>query len=544
MDEDVFGMSLLQVQVKVAPRPSAILSSAPPDEASYHEDLVGLLASVAGKLQVTSGVDLCFMGGCAFCALISVGIYINSQMGQSEDTSPRQRLESADDSQIGRSTFSIPERFLRRRFTHISGEQKYGKTKWTIDDSCQTMNAFQFVVNMFTDLCPPGFLPLAYGLKNTGFVPGFCLLCFFCMLCIYTMYAVAKSAQITREQDYAGMWTRAIGRESSWVPTLVVVCVCFGCTLSYLCYIADIFTGVMPSLGFEMSRSFCLWSFILFPTMPLCLLKNLSALSYTSTFALLAVLYTAGVMVLRCVDGTYGTKGLYTGDIAPYLAPEVPDDHMMNFGLPSLVLVNMLALGFLAHYNACKYTRELRNTSPTKVVQCTAVAMVITACVFTVTMLAGYKTFGANSDGVILKNYSREDPLVNVARIGMGLSIVASFPLMFTGLREAVIALLKYFFPETGMGFDAVWEQDLLSLILLLSIATAATLLTDAGIVAGLAGAICGSANIYLIPCTLYAACINTFLSDKNLGELIWLRCLFGLGIFLSIAGVVSSLVF
>merc|ERR1711972_1134504 len=155
------------------------------------------------------------------------------------------------------------------------------------------MSPVAFVVNMFADLCPPGVLPLAFGLKDTGYIPGLILLVCFYFCCVYTMWAVAKTADITGAKDFQGQWDKTIGTSTSWVPVFVVVLVCLGCLLCYSCMFADIFAGVMPALGFDMSRSLCLLGFTLFPTLPLCLLKNLSALAPSSSFAVLAVLYTA-----------------------------------------------------------------------------------------------------------------------------------------------------------------------------------------------------------------------------------------------------------
>mmetsp|Transcript_37538 Transcript_37538/g.108152 ORF Transcript_37538/g.108152 Transcript_37538/m.108152 type:complete len:441 (+) Transcript_37538:1103-2425(+) len=430
---------------------------------------------------------------------------------------------------------------LVRRATVTVSELKH--RYWTIDDSNDSMSAFMFVVNMFADLCPPGFLPLAYGMKSTGYIPGLIMLVLFYILCVYTMYSISKAMQITGGKDFARQWTLTVGEGTAWFPVAAVFLVCFGCTLSYSCFFADIFAGVMPALGLSMPRSLCLIAFTVFPTMPLCLLKNLSALSYSSSFALIAVIYTAFLMVGRAMDGTYSPGGRYHGDLPSSLAPNVPSSHLLGFGVPSLVLLNTLAVAFLSHYNGCKYYRELENHTPTKLVRCTATAMGICCLLFAVTAVAAFQTFGTNADAVILKNYSEKDTLANIARLGVGLSLIASFPLMFSGLREATITLLKMAMPPRAPEFDLVWKQDVTSMILLAAITAVAFVLTDAGIVVGLVGAICGSVCIYVVPCTLYAGAIKGFLSSgKGSGEVLFLRCLTVLGIVLGCAGAYSSL--
>ena len=58
------------------------------------------------------------------------------------------------------------------------------------------------------------------------------------------------------------------------------------------------------------------------------------------------------VMTLRAVDGSYAPGGRFFSD------PDLPqDNHLFDFGVPSLDLVNGLALGYLSHYNGCKSSR-------------------------------------------------------------------------------------------------------------------------------------------------------------------------------------------
>merc|ERR1740121_1877457 len=100
-------------------------------------------------------------------------------------------------------------------------------------------------------------------------------------------------------------------------------------------------------------------------------------------------------------------------------------------------------------------------------------------------------------------------------------------------------------FPHGAADYDLVWKQDFLSMGLLAMITSVALVVTDAGLVVGLVGAICGSAIIYVVPCTLYAEAIKNVLSvEKQRLDLIWLRCLAALGVGLGIAGCYASLAF
>jgi len=495
----------------------------------------------------------------ALCVM-SVGFYAQSVMSPPSllDTPPMAAPADAsmkrsatsqlasDDSTLGLHSPSGTEAATRRRGFGRRATVTISELKhWKAEEAEGTLSEFSFVVNMFADLGPSGFLPLAHGLKDTGYIPGFLILISFYFICVFTMYSVAETSRLSGAKDYASQWGLCVSARTKWIPVAMVVAVTFGTLISYSCFFADIFTGVMPSFGLEMSRTNCLLAFTLFPTLPLCLVKNLSALSSSSSFAVLAVLFTAGVMTTRWLDGSYVEGGKYYGDLEKEFLPNVPADHLFDIGLPSLALVNSLALGFLTHYNACKYYRELRNHTPQRFAQYTRLAMGMVAVLFVLIMVAGFQTFGTNCNSVILKNYSRKDTAVNISRLGMGFSLVASFPLMFSGLREAALTLMKMTFPENEDDWDLVLRQDLLSMVLLAMITAAASLVTDAGMVVGLVGALCGISIIYIVPSVLYSGAIQTFLrEDGHAGILNFTRFLIVLGSVLAVGGVVSTLIF
>lgn len=434
-----------------------------------------------------------------------------------------------------------PSRRWGRSHTIIHAEVM--SKRWTVNDANESMGTFAFIVNMFADLCPPGMLPLAYGLKQTGIVPGLIMLVVFYLLCAYTMSLIGRTAQITGENTFAGQWAKTIGEKTSWVPVAVVACVCFGTLLSYGCFYADILERALPSLGIELSRTACVIIFGIVPTLPLCLLKDLAMLSYSSAVAVVAVLYTAVVMAVRSLDGSYAAGGQFLADVPAELKPDLPaGGHVWDFGVGSLVLVNTLAMAFISHYNGCKYYRELIGHTPTKLQHNTFVGMGISAVVFACVMTSGYYTFGSNADGVILKNYSRNDPLINGARLGMAFSIIASFPLMFSGLRESIITLLQRNFPLTD--WNKFWRQDALSAAMLSVILGITCFLTDAGLVVGVVGALCGSTIIYIVPALLYASAVTAYMdTEKHATELTVMRFLGVWGACLACAGTAVSLV-
>jgi len=433
---------------------------------------------------------------------------LKTQRRATLDTSALAAAEAGETSQYGSTDTKIDGKpaaatgRIQRRGTFAFGERLFpGKhATWTIEEDDETMGDVEIVINLLADLSPAGILPLAYGMSGTGYVPAFALLLVFAAAAAFMMYLVGLTMEKTGAKSYDMIWEKVIGPGSMWVPLATVWLVTFGCCLAYACMFGDLFAFAMPALhlGF-LGRTACIMILAVFPLLPLCMLKDLSALAPTSFGALAFVVYTLVMIVIRYADGSYEPGGTYFS-----VAKPADTAHVTTFGVSSLLLVNALAVAFLCHYNGCKYYREFVGHRPEKFGKRVALAFTLVSLIFAGCMMLGYATFGKASDAVILNNYATNDPMATVARIGMGLANVFSFPLMFSGLRESTLSLVSFCDASMKDTCTQVWFQNMLSTIMLSLITLAAVLVTDAGIVVGLVGAICGSAIIYVIPCFLY----------------------------------------
>ena len=157
----------------------------------------------------------------------------------------------------------------------------------------------------------------------------------------------------------------------------------------------------------------------------------------------------------------------------------------------------MLATAFIAHYNAAKFYVELERPTMERYGRVVAGGFGAAVLFFCAVATAGFRTFGSGCTGFILNSYAKTDQLATAARAAVGLAIVCTYPLLFSGVRDGVFELLGSS-PERAEELRSPLTVGLVALTVLAGI-----FVTDLGFVCAFGGAIFGSTVIYIIPASI-----------------------------------------
>ena len=132
----------------------------------------------------------------------------------------------------------------------------------------------------------------------------------------------------------------------------------------------------------------------------------------------------------------------------------------------------------------------------------------------------GFLTFGANSQGFILDNYSYRDPFASVARGGVALSVIFAYPLLFHGGRDSLLALV-------GRPDPSTWELRVITVVMLSGVTALAMFVNDLTFVLSFSGATMSALLIYIFPPLMFGAlvknctCMQTFKTNWEVKEAI-----------------------
>ena len=398
-------------------------------------------------------------------------------------------------------------------------------------------SVLETAANIFTDIVPAGMLPIASGLAiasnslptKAARTVAVGIIVFFSVVAHRTLVLIAEAIEASGvEPSLSGVWESSPvlgGVKTVWLVDASIALLTFGCCLYYMCFIGDLLSaaaaGMLPSSS-RSSSGVCIDQTTQMPwtrrrsthivaasvgvLLPLCLLRDLSLLAPFSFVGVAACAYCTAFIDKRAMDGSYADGGRYDRYLrdeghATGLRQRPHGPWALRKELP---LINIISVAFLAHYNGHAYYAALRDRSVARFSNAASIALAGAVAVYTCAGLAGHACFGEASDCMALNNYARADPAAAAARLAMGVSLLASFPLMFSGLRSSLLALAR----AAGLGSDATLastavHRGIVS-IGLTAIAACAVATPDISLIVSLLGAALGSILIYSLPPTLH----------------------------------------
>lgn len=361
------------------------------------------------------------------------------------------------------------------------------------------MTPVQMLFNMVQNIVGEGMLSLPAGIAGgTGLLAGSLIAFFFCSLMGYTFAIMGRTCYATGEKTHKDCAKKVCGPGLAQTMAVVLMLKTVFTCLTYAIVIGESFSRIMLFFGVSgiMGTSQgTLITVCLFILVPLCLQRDLSALSYTSMIGCFGQVWVVLSMHLRYHDGSYRPGGQFYDAISDVDQPDFSGGGVMYWktSAATFVLLGSLATAFIAHYNAPKFYSQLEDATPEKFTKVVMSAFGFSMVIYFWIMCVGYLTFGKASEGLILNNYSEKDSLITAARVAMGFAVTFGFPLGFTGLRDATMSVFEMsqdkFVPVT---------LGLLSVII-----TGACFFHDLGLANSLGGAVFGALITLVFPALL-----------------------------------------
>lgn len=378
------------------------------------------------------------------------------------------------------------------------------------------------VFNLLNNLAGAGLLTLPSGKagSGTGWIPSILICASMALASATTFILIGRACDMTGEKTFKGLWSQAFGGKRAYILDSLIFVHCFLISTIYIGLLADIINSFLPDIYHLSSlisqRTTIIAAMTSTMLFPLNLVRDLSSLRFTSMLGIFAVLYTVIFILFRAMDGSYSIKSNQIGRFMEnddIVRPSFSGSSVWHMDTKALILMCNVGLSFVAHYNAPTFWKEMKNVSPQSFGKMVKTSYCILLLIYVACMAAGYWTFGDSCEGNILLNYHSRDILATIGQFATVLSVLSSFPLVFSGAREglknATFALGYPFISSSAFHVPLV-------IIMLFVASMLSILLDDIKLIARLSGATMGSFLVYICPCLLYTKIVRNNFGEKS----------------------------
>jgi sodium-coupled neutral amino acid transporter 11 len=428
-----------------------------------------------------------------------------------------------------------------------------------------------------------GMLALPAGLAAvsdypSALLPATVVMAIMAVLSAYTFSLYGRLTDQTQAKSLGDLWKKVMKQDQSVIISTFSFICCFGSLLAYGLVIGDSIASLATAgglAGWMASRQTAILGITVGVLYPLCNLSNLASLAPVSIVGVVGTIVTTLFLALRCpavvasspYSGTAVPASALLRSMPATLAPSFSTYSKFKSPAP-LILIAMACTSLMAHFSVPDFYHSLadkpingtggaganaksvntKDSSSSKTLdkfrKMTIIGFLSVSTINTLTLVFGFLTFGGNSAGIILNNYSALDWGAALSRLLVVVSVIGGYPFLMSACRSEALELFCKG-KEVTRGLELKCTTILLSILTCLGF-----VVKDAGFVVSFNGALMGISLIYVFPALLFlkqtqnAAADNRIPYSRSLRlERLFCRFLLGFGAVASVVGAGTSVV-
>ena len=295
--------------------------------------------------------------------------------------------------------------------------------------------------NLTNTIVGSGMLGLPYAYAASGWVVGTFLLLICGASSAFALHTLSLCAQkMGTPASFYSIASHAMPSLTLVIDAAVAI-KCFGVATSYLIVVGDLMPDVMEQFGAaKAAQSRELWVFLAFVCVaPLCVLRNLDSLKFTSTLSIAFVFFLTLLVVLYSADieGLDPCEAVDDGDSC------VGSTITAKVDIHTFQVLSIFVFGYTCQQNIFAVTNEIERPSMTRINTVVVGAIFTAFCVYMIVAGAGYSTYGSEVDPDILVNYPKTF-LTSIARLFVSFLVASSYPLQCHPSRRSILSLLHH----------------------------------------------------------------------------------------------------
>uniref|UniRef100_A0A8C7EAN2 Solute carrier family 38 member 1 n=1 Tax=Nothoprocta perdicaria TaxID=30464 RepID=A0A8C7EAN2_NOTPE len=267
--------------------------------------------------------------------------------------------------------------------------------------------------------------------------------------------------------------------------------------------------------------------------LPLCLLKNLGYLGYTSGFSLSCMVFFLIVVIYKkfqisCYDLVLNATSLT-------LSNSSEDTHMckpkyVTFNSKTVYALPTIAFAFVCHPSVLPIYSELKDRSQKKMQLVSNISFFAMFVMYFMTAIFGYLTFYDDVQSDLLHKYqSKDDILILTVRLAVIVAVILTVPVLFFTVRSSLFELAR------KTKFD-LCRHVLVTFVLLVIINLLVIFIPTMKDIFGVVGVTSANMLIFILPSSLYLKITQQ--DGAKWTQRIWASLFLALGIMFSLVSI------
>lgn len=293
------------------------------------------------------------------------------------------------------------------------------------------------ILNLIKNLIGASMLAMPYGTSISGVFPSIIMCLLIGCVSAYTFGLIGILCGETKSSSYRQVCERILGKKYGIAVDAILALYALPCCIGYGIFTCDCMRVMLVELfpgakgEFYTSRAFIGIIMTLGVLLPLCSLRTLNSLTFTSVLGLGAILYCYVFVAM---------------DLAQH--SDILSDHlaMANMWTPPsgslfgvFPIANIYSSCFLVHYNSSKFFYELRNPTSRRVVIMSYVSTLAVVLFCGSFAVMGFARFGQLTPGNLLKGYSSAYGVWIATTVAM----ITTYPFDFDAGRRSLVSMLS-----------------------------------------------------------------------------------------------------
>ncbi|NWQ68832.1 S38A1 protein, partial [Neopipo cinnamomea] len=396
------------------------------------------------------------------------------------------------------------------------------------------------VFNLSNAIMGSGILGLAFALANTGILLFLLLLISVTLLSIYSIHLLLVCSKETGCMVYEKLGEQIFGTPGKMIVFGSTSLQNVGAMLSYLFIVKN----ELPSaIKFLMGKEETFWAWyvdgrilVVIVTfgiiLPLCLLKNLGYLGYTSGFSLSCMVFFLVVVIYKKFQISCGVPELNATSVLPNSSAH---EHMCKpkyviFNSKTVYALPTIAFAFVCHPSVLPIYSELKDRSQKKMQLVSNISFFAMFLMYFMTAIFGYLTFYESVQSDLLHKYqSKDDILILTVRLAVIVAVILTVPVLFFTVRSSLFEMAR------KTKFD-LGHHVLVTIVLLVIINLLVIFIPSMKDIFGVVGVTSANMLIFILPSSLYLKITQQ--DGSKLTQRIWASLFLVLGIMFSLVSI------